>query len=136
VEGQEFSDVKIFGKKRDYQAISHLAVPLKDSQHKVLGVMQLINAEDPEDKQIIPFDQNLQQMMESFSSLAVAALEAYIREQRLRQEIQQLKIEIDEVKRQKEVQKIVEDEAFQSLRAKAQTMRRRRSKGKDDEPEK
>jgi hypothetical protein len=64
-------------------------------------------------------------MMESLSSLAVAALEAYLREQGLKQEIQQLRIEIDEVKRQKQVKEIVETDFFQDLQAKAATYRRR-----------
>jgi hypothetical protein len=67
----------------------------------------------------------LQQMMESFSSLAVAALEAYVREQSLRQEIQQLRIEIDEAKRQQQVSEIVDTDFFSELQAKAREMRRR-----------
>jgi nitrate/nitrite-specific signal transduction histidine kinase len=109
----------------DSYATSLLAIPLKNSEGQVLGVMQLMNAQDPDTKQIIPFDQNLQQMMESFSSLAVAALEAYIREQSLKQEIQQLRIEIDEVKRQKQVSEIVDTDFFQDLRAKARNLRNR-----------
>jgi GAF domain-containing protein len=117
----------VFDEKADYRSISYLTIPLKNSQNEVLGVLQLINAQDPETGQIIPFDPNLQQMMESFSSLAVAALEAYIREQGLKQEIQQLRIEIDEAKRQKQVSEIVDTDFFQDLQAKARTMRSRRS---------
>jgi hypothetical protein len=64
--------------------------------------------------------------MESFSSLAVAALEAYVREQRLRQEIQQLRIEIDEAKRQQQVSEIVDTDFFQDLQTRARAMRDRR----------
>lgn len=117
----------VFDEKTDYRSISFLTIPLKNRQNEVLGVLQLINAQDLETNQIIPFDPNLQQMMESFSSLAVAALEAYIREQSLKQEIQQLRIEIDEVKRQKQVNEIVESDFFQDLQAKARTIRGRRS---------
>jgi hypothetical protein len=76
---------------------------------------------------VIPFDPNLQQMMESFSSLAVAALEAYGREQTLREEIQQLRIEIDVAKREKQVSEIVSSDFFADLQAKAREMRRRKS---------
>ncbi|MDY0092439.1 MAG: HAMP domain-containing protein [Candidatus Vecturithrix sp.] len=110
----------------DYQVHSLLTMPLKNTMGQVKGVLQLINAQDPETQEVIPFDQNLQQMMESFSSLAVAALEAYIREQSLKQEIKQLRIEIDEAKRKKEVKEITETETFQSLQAKAAELRRRR----------
>jgi CHASE3 domain sensor protein len=104
---------------------SFLSIPLKNSEGDVLGVLELINAQDPETRQIISFDQNLQQMMESFSSLAVAALEAYLREQSLKQEIQRLRIEIDEAKRQQEVKKIVESDTFKDLQAKAEAFRQR-----------
>jgi CHASE3 domain sensor protein/HAMP domain-containing protein len=109
----------------EYHITSVLTIPLKNSANEVKGVMQLLNSQDPETGQVMPFDQNLQQQMESFSLLAVAALEAYIREQSLRQEIQQLRIEIDQVKRQEQVSEIVETDFFQDLRAKARRMRRR-----------
>ncbi len=117
----------VFDEKTAYRSVSYLTLPLKNSLNQVLGVLQLINAREPESGQIIPFDPNLQQMMESFSSLAVAALEAYIREQSLRQQIQQLRIEIDEVKRQKQVSEIVDTDFFQDLRSKARAMRQRKS---------
>jgi CHASE3 domain sensor protein len=104
---------------------SILSIPLKNSVNEVLGVMQLIDARDIETNQVIPFDKNIQQMMESFSSLASAALEAYIRESSLRREIQQLRIEIDEVKRQQQVSEIVETDFFQDLQAKARHIRNR-----------
>jgi CHASE3 domain sensor protein/HAMP domain-containing protein len=116
----------VFDEKTDYRSVSYLTIPLKNSADQVLGILQLINAQDPETGQIIPFDPNLQQMMESYSSLAVAALEAYIREQGLKQQIQQLRIEIDEVKRQRQVSEIVETDFFQDLQAKAQSFRNRR----------
>lgn len=117
----------IFDEKTDYHSVSYLTIPLKNSEGEVLGVLQLINAQDPETTQVIPFDANLQQMMESYSSLAVAALEAYIREQSLKQQIQQLRIEIDEAKRQKQVSEIVDTDFFQDLQAKARQIRSRRS---------
>jgi CHASE3 domain sensor protein/GAF domain-containing protein len=106
---------------------SVLAIPLVNNARVVLGVLELLDAKDPEGDRPIPFDANLQQMMESFSSLAVAALEAYIREQSLRQEIRQLRIEIDEVKRQQQVSEIVESDFFQDLQARARAMRGRKS---------
>jgi CHASE3 domain sensor protein len=117
----------VFDEKTSYRSVSYLTIPLKNSLNQVLGVLQLINAQESEGGQAVPFDPNLQQMMESYSSLAVAALEAYIREQSLRQQIQQLRIEIDEVKRQKQVSEIVDTDFFQDLRAKARAMRDRKS---------
>jgi GAF domain-containing protein len=131
MEALDLSDTGIFGK--GYRSITHLAVPLKNSEDEVIGVMQLINSQDPNSGEVVPFDENLQQMMESFSTLAVAALEAYIREQQLRQEIKQLRVEIDEAKREREVRQIVDDDSFKTIRARAQELRRRRrDKSEDD----
>jgi len=130
----DFDFLGIAGQAEDaYRADSFLAIPLKNSDDQVLGVLQLANARDPATGRVIPFDANLQQMMESYSSLAVAALEAYIREQGLRQQIQQLRIEIDEVKRQKQVDEIVETDFFQSLQAKARALRTRTPRARLDE---
>ena len=131
----DFADPKVFSDRTGYNSVSHLTIPLKSTQDHVVGVLQLINAQDPETGQIIPFDQNLQRMMESFSSLAVAALEAYIREQQLKQEIQQLRIEIDDVKRQQQVEEITETDFFRDLKSKAQEIRQRSRRTRGDEPE-
>jgi HAMP domain-containing protein len=104
---------------------SLLTIPLKNGAGEVTGVLQLLDALDPQTGRVVPFDANLQRLIESLSSLAVAALEAYVREQSLRHEIRQLRIEIDEVKRQQQVEAIVETDFFQNLRAKAQAMRSR-----------
>ena len=103
---------------------SVLAIPLKNTDGDVLGVLELLNAKDPESGRPAAFDANLQQMMESYSSLAVAALEAYIREQSLRQEIQQLRIEIDEANRQQQVSEIVDSDFFQDLQVRARSIAR------------
>lgn len=105
-----------------------LAIPLKNSAGHLAGVLQLARAEDPETGAAAVFDANLQQMMESFSSLAVAALEAYVREQGLKLQIEQLRIEIDEVKRGQQVREIVETDFFHDLQSKARLMRGRRER--------
>ena len=109
----------------DYAIESLLTIPLKNSTGQVLGVLQLLNAEEPETETRVPFDANLQQMMASFSSLAVAALEAYIREQALRHQIQELRIEIDQAKKERQVAEITDSDYFQELRQKARELRNR-----------
>jgi HAMP domain-containing protein len=49
----------------------------------------------------------------------------YQREQTLRRQVEELRIEIDEVKRQRQVREIVETDFFQDLQARARTMRSR-----------
>lgn len=51
------------------------------------------------------------------------------REESLKQQVAELKIEIDEVKRQQQVGEIVDSDFFQDLRHKAQVIRNRRSQG-------
>jgi methyl-accepting chemotaxis protein len=48
-----------------------------------------------------------------------------VREESLKQQVAELKIEIDEVKRQKQVSEIVDTDFFQDLQVKARAMRRR-----------
>jgi len=119
----DFSGTKEFDKQTGYISGSFLTIPLKDSDGQVVGVLQLINALDAKRKLIIPFDQNLQQLMQSFSSLASAALEGYIQEQSLRKQIQELKIEIDQVKKDKQVAEITDSSYFNLLQQKARRMR-------------
>jgi RsiW-degrading membrane proteinase PrsW (M82 family) len=123
----DFSGTRAFDRTNGYQSISFLTIPLKDNEGKVLGVLQLINALNSK-REIIPFDKNLQLLMESFSSLATAALEGYIQEQKLRNEIQQLRIEIDAVKRSQQVDEITNSDYFKNLQEKAKSFR--------DQPEK
>jgi len=48
------------------------------------------------------------------------------REEALQRQVEQLRIEIDEVKKQRQVDEIVESDYFQSLKAKAAGLRQKR----------
>jgi GAF domain-containing protein len=126
-ESFDFSGTRAFDARLGYRSTSFLTIPLKGGHGRVIGVLQLINAQDPATGAIIPFDLGLQQMVESLSRLAAVALEAYIRELNLRQEIQQLRIELDEAKRAERVSEITETEYFRQLRARARSLREERS---------
>ena len=92
----------------------------------MIGVLQLINAKDATTGEIIPFaDDNV---LEALVLLATAALDGYIREASLRQEIAKLKIEIDESRRARQVAEITETSYFRDLKDKAQQMRTRDEK--------
>jgi HAMP domain-containing protein len=60
------------------------------------------------------------------------AREVYTREQRLKREVQQLRIKVDAAKRQQQVDAIVETDFFRDLEAKAHNMRRRSERRADD----
>ena len=56
------------------------------------------------------------------------------REQALRQQVEELKIEIDENKRQKQVSEIVESDFFQQLQERARTLRQRKRQATEEAP--
>jgi CheY-like chemotaxis protein len=122
-EGFDFSGARAFDQANNYRSKSFLTIPLKNHAGHVIGVLQLINAKHRERGEVVAFDETLQKMIESLSALATVVLEAYIREQRLEKKIQELRIVIDETKKQSQVAEITESEYFQSLREKVQLLR-------------
>jgi HAMP domain-containing protein len=57
------------------------------------------------------------------------AVQVQQRTEKLKQEVVELRIEIDHTKRQKQVSEIVDSQYFQTLKEKSSTLRRRRSEG-------
>ncbi len=74
----DFSGTKEFDKGNGYRSKSFLTVPLVNHVGNTIGVMQLINAQDPETNQIIPFSTEIMPLIEALSSLAAVALEKQI----------------------------------------------------------
>ncbi len=68
----DFSGTKNFDKKYNYRSKSFLTVPLKNHKDKVIGIMQLINAQ--KDNEIISFSEDLVDLIEALSSQASVAL--------------------------------------------------------------
>ncbi|MFM8320725.1 MAG: HAMP domain-containing protein [Chloroflexota bacterium] len=68
------------------------------------------------------------------SNFAGMVSKVYSREQNLRKQVEELKIEIDEAKRSKQVDEIVDTDFFRDLQAKADRMRVRRSAAADGAP--
>lgn len=124
-EGFEFSGTIAFDAKTGYRSTSFLTVPLMNAQQRVIGVLQLLNAQDPTSGAVVPFDPGLVPVVESLSTLAAAALEVYAREDRLRQEIRALHVQIDETKRARQVAEIADTDYFQTLQRKARQLRKR-----------
>jgi hypothetical protein len=56
----------------------------------------------------------------------------HAREEHLKRQVQELRIEIDQAKKERHVQEIVESDYFKELRATAKEMRRR-AQGKDED---
>ncbi|MBX0330121.1 alpha/beta fold hydrolase [Oscillochloris sp. ZM17-4] len=121
-EDYDFSGTRDFDTRTGYRSTSMLTIPLKDGFGRVAGVLQLINAQD-EAGTVIAFDEFSAQMLRSLGTLAAAALAAYTREQELRQEISELRIEIDLVKKQREVEQITQSSYFGQLQERARQLR-------------
>lgn len=130
-QGFDFSGTKLFDQRTGYRSKSFFAFPLEDKDGQVIGVLQLINAKNPESGEIVPFQPD--DVLESLVMLACAALDGYIREQRLHQEIAKLRIEIDETRRAHQVAEITETEYFRVLQRKANEMRRKLSGSEEHE---
>ncbi len=73
-EGFDFSGTRNFDKKTGYRSKSFLTVPMKNHENEIIGVLQLINAQDPKTKEIVPFSASDQRLAESLSSQAAIAL--------------------------------------------------------------
>jgi hypothetical protein len=122
-DGFEFSGTIAFDSQTGYRSTSFLTVPLLNAQQRVIGVLQLLNAQ--ENGAVVPFDPLLVPVVESLSALAAAALEVWAREDKLRQEILALHVQIDESKRARQVAEIADTDYFQTLQRKARELRDR-----------
>jgi HD-GYP domain-containing protein (c-di-GMP phosphodiesterase class II) len=73
-EGFDFSGTRNFDKKTGYRSKSFLTVPMKNHENEIIGVLQLINASDPNSGEIVPFSPSDQRLAESLASQAAVAL--------------------------------------------------------------
>ncbi|MCP4487052.1 MAG: GAF domain-containing protein [Gammaproteobacteria bacterium] len=73
-DGFDFSGTRSFDSSTGYRTQSMLTFPLKDHEKEIIGVLQLINARDPENSEIISFNDVDQQLAESLASQAAVAL--------------------------------------------------------------
>lgn len=78
VEGFDFSGTKAFDKANNYRSKSFLTLPLVNYEGHVIGVLQLINAQDPETGESIPFSPDLQEVVEALASQAAISLDNQI----------------------------------------------------------
>ena len=73
-EGFDFSGTKMFDEKTGYRSTSFLTVPLKNHLDEIIGVIQLLNAQDPGTGKVIPFSEDAQKLVESLCSQAAVAI--------------------------------------------------------------
>jgi HD-GYP domain-containing protein (c-di-GMP phosphodiesterase class II) len=73
-EGFDFNGTRNFDKKTGYRSKSFLTVPMKNHENENIGVLQLINSQDPESGEVVAFSDADQRLAESLASQAAIAL--------------------------------------------------------------
>lgn len=73
-EGFDFSGTKAFDRRTGYRSQSFLTVPMKDHEGEIIGVLQLINAQDPVTGKIVAFSETDERLAESLASQAAVAI--------------------------------------------------------------
>jgi len=70
----DFSGTRAFDAENGYRSVSFLTLPLKDSRAEVIGVLQLINAQDLQGN-VVAFPSDIEPLAEALASQAAVALE-------------------------------------------------------------
>ena len=70
----DFSGTRQFDERTGYRSQSFLAVPMKDHEGDVIGVLQLINAKHPQTGEVVSFSSADQSLAESLASQAAIAI--------------------------------------------------------------
>ncbi len=70
----DFSGTRNFDEKTGYRSMSFLTVPMTNHENELIGVLQLINAQESEKGEVIPFSEFDQQVVESLSSQAAVTI--------------------------------------------------------------
>jgi sigma-B regulation protein RsbU (phosphoserine phosphatase) len=70
----DFSGTRAFDQRNNYRSISTFTAPLKNHDGEEIGVLQLLNAQDPQTGQVIPFNSYMQQLVEALASQAAIVL--------------------------------------------------------------
>ncbi|MCZ6501284.1 MAG: GAF domain-containing protein [Gammaproteobacteria bacterium] len=71
----DFSGTKKFDEGTGYRSKSLLSVPLKNNVNDVIGVLQLLNSQDPETGEVVAFSDEIQPLIEALASQAAVALD-------------------------------------------------------------
>ncbi|UCU97576.1 HD family phosphohydrolase [Acidovorax radicis] len=73
-EGFDFSGTRAFDVRSGYRSQSFLTVPMRNHDHELIGVLQLINARDADTGDVTVFSEADQSLAESLASQAAIAL--------------------------------------------------------------
>lgn len=70
----DFTGPKQHDAQTGYRSRSMLVIPMKNHENDVIGVMQLLNAQDPESGTVVPFSEEYAELIGSLASQAAIAL--------------------------------------------------------------
>ncbi len=70
----DFSGTRNFDEKTGYRSMSFLTVPMTNHENELIGVLQLLNAQDEQSGKVVPFSSFDQQVVESLSSQAAVTI--------------------------------------------------------------
>ena len=73
-EGFDFSGAKSYDASNGYRTKSMLVVPMTNHEEEVIGVLQLVNATDPDTKDVMPFNPERIDSVASLASQAAVSL--------------------------------------------------------------
>ena len=71
----DFSGTRKFDEGTGFRSKSFLTVPMKNSKDEIIGILQLLNAQDRKTGEVIPFGDDLQPLIEALASQAAVALD-------------------------------------------------------------
>jgi HD-GYP domain-containing protein (c-di-GMP phosphodiesterase class II) len=72
--GFNFEGTRHFDRNTGYRSQSMLVAPMRNHENTIIGVVQLINAQDPSTGKVVPFSPESQSITESLASQAAVAL--------------------------------------------------------------
>ncbi|MFL2769490.1 MAG: HD domain-containing phosphohydrolase [Rhodospirillaceae bacterium] len=74
-DGYDFSGTKKFDQGTGFRSKSFLTIPLKNYSGEVIGILQLINAQNEDRSEVVPFSKNVQRLVEALASQAAVAID-------------------------------------------------------------
>ncbi|MCP4349671.1 MAG: GAF domain-containing protein [Desulfobacterales bacterium] len=72
--GFDFTGPRNYDKATGYRSQSMLVLPLKNHENEIIGVLQLLNAQDSETRKVMPFSPEYENLIASLASQAAVAL--------------------------------------------------------------
>lgn len=73
-EGFDFTGPRNYDRNTGYRSKSMLVIPMKNHENEIIGVLQLLNAQDLDAKEVIPFSEEYVGLVASLASQAAVAL--------------------------------------------------------------